>query len=48
MRNLFTADTQTETREENIRDLLQLDEGGPEFQLLTKKEIAAVNLLIYF
>jgi hypothetical protein len=29
-------------------DWLQLDEGDPEFQLLTEEEIAAVILFIYF
>jgi hypothetical protein len=33
---------ETETTQENIRDWLQLDVGGPGFQLLIYEEIAAV------
>jgi hypothetical protein len=35
---------ETETSQENIRDLLELDEGDPGFQLLTE-EVAAVMIL---
>jgi hypothetical protein len=31
-----------------IQEWLQLDEGDPGFQLLTKEEIAAVIFFIYF
>jgi hypothetical protein len=37
---------ETETMQENIQDWLELDEGDPGFQLLTKEEIAAV--IFYF
>jgi hypothetical protein len=33
---------ETETTQENIQDWLELDEGDPEFQLLTEEETAAV------
>jgi hypothetical protein len=36
---------ETETTQENTQDWLELDEGDPGFQLLTKEGIAAV---IYF
>jgi hypothetical protein len=36
---------ETETKQENIQDWLQLDEGDPGFQLLTEEEIAAVIFL---
>jgi hypothetical protein len=42
---VLRADGETEPRQENIQDWLELDEGGPGFQLLTEEEIAAV---IYF
>jgi hypothetical protein len=33
---------ETETTQENIQDLLELDEGDLGFKLLTEEEIAAV------
>jgi hypothetical protein len=42
---VLRAAGEAETSQENIQDWLQLDEGDPEFQLLTEEEIAAV---IYF
>jgi hypothetical protein len=36
---------ETEAKQENIQDWLQLDEGDPGFQLLTEEEIAAVIFL---
>jgi hypothetical protein len=36
---------ETEAKQENIQEWLQLDEGDPGLQLLTEEEIAAV---IYF
>jgi hypothetical protein len=35
----------TETTQENIQDWLELDEGDPGFQRLTKEEISAVKRL---
>jgi hypothetical protein len=45
---LLRAGGETETRQENVRDWLDLDEGGPGFQLLTEEQIAAVIFFIYF
>jgi hypothetical protein len=46
---VLRAAGETETTQENIQDWLQLDEGGPGFQLLTEEEIAAVIFsYIYF
>jgi hypothetical protein len=42
------AGGETEITQENIQDWLELDEGDPEFQLLTEEEIAAVIFFIYF
>jgi hypothetical protein len=42
---VLRAAGETETKQENIEDWLQLDEENPEFQLLTEEEIATV---IYF
>jgi hypothetical protein len=39
---VLRAAGETETTQENIQDWLQLDEGGPGFQLLTEEEIAVV------
>jgi hypothetical protein len=39
---VLRAAGETETTQESIQDWLQLDEGGPGFQLLTEEEIAAV------
>jgi hypothetical protein len=38
---VLRAAGETETKQENIQDWLELDEGGPGFQLLTEEEIAA-------
>jgi hypothetical protein len=38
---------ETENKQENIQDWLQLDDGDPGFQLLTEEEIAA-DFFIYF
>jgi hypothetical protein len=45
---VLRAAGETETRQENIQDCLQLDEGDPGFQLLTEEEIAAAIFFIYF
>jgi hypothetical protein len=37
----------TETTQENIRNWLELGEGGPEYQLLTEDEITAVKFFFY-
>jgi hypothetical protein len=42
---VLRAAGRTETMRENIQDWLELDEGDPGFQLLTKKETAAVIYL---
>jgi hypothetical protein len=42
---VLKAAGETETTQVNIQDWLDLDEGGPAFQLLTEEEIASV---IYF
>jgi hypothetical protein len=39
---------EAETMQENIQDWLELDEGDPGFQFLTKEEIAAVIFFICF
>jgi hypothetical protein len=41
------ADGETETRQGNIQDWLQLDEGDPGFQLVTEEEFAAVIIVIF-
>jgi hypothetical protein len=38
---VFRAAGETETTQENIQDLLELDEGDPGFHLLTEEEIVA-------
>jgi hypothetical protein len=38
----------TETKQENTQDLLELDEGDPEVQLMTEEEIAAVIFFYLF
>jgi hypothetical protein len=38
---LLRAAEETETKQGNIQDWLQLDEGDPGFQLLTEKEVTA-------
>jgi hypothetical protein len=45
---VLRAAGETETAQENIQDWLQLDEGDPGFQLLTKEEIATVILFYLF
>jgi hypothetical protein len=46
---VLKAAEETETTQENIKAWLELDEGDPGFQLLTKEEIAAVIFfIIYF
>jgi hypothetical protein len=42
---VLRAAGETESTQENIEDWLELDEGHPEFQLLTEEEIAVA---IYF
>jgi hypothetical protein len=38
---------ETEIKQGNIQNWLQLDEGGPGFQLVTEEEIAAVMFLLF-
>jgi hypothetical protein len=45
---VLRAAGETETTQENIQDWLELDEGDPGFQHLTKEEIVAVIFFIYF
>jgi hypothetical protein len=45
---VLRAAGETETSQENIQDWLELDEGNPEFQLLTEEEIAAVVFFVLF
>jgi hypothetical protein len=45
---VLRANGKTETAQENIQDWLQVDEGDPGFQLLTKKEISAVIFAYLF
>jgi hypothetical protein len=45
---VLRAAGETETTRENIQDWIKLDEKGPGFQLLTKEEITAVIICIYF
>ena len=45
---MLRAAGETETAQANIQDWLELDQGGPGFQLLTGEEIAAVILLYLF
>jgi hypothetical protein len=45
---VLRAAGETETRQENIQDWLQLDEGGPGFLLLTEEEIAAMIFFLIF
>jgi hypothetical protein len=42
---VLRAAGETETTRENILDWLHLDEGDPEFQLLTEEKISAVIFL---
>jgi hypothetical protein len=44
---VLRAAGETVTKQENIQDWLQLDEGDPGFQLLTEQETAAVIFFIY-
>jgi hypothetical protein len=39
---------ETEKTQENIQDWLQLDEGNPEFQILTEKLLQWYFIIIYF
>jgi hypothetical protein len=39
---VLRAAGETETKQENIQNWLELDEGDPEFQLLAEEEFAAV------
>jgi hypothetical protein len=45
---VLRAAGETETTQANIQDWLQLDEGDPGFQLLTKQEIATVICFYLF
>jgi hypothetical protein len=45
---VLRAAGETETMQENIQDLLELDEGDPGFQLLTEEEIAALIFFIHY
>jgi hypothetical protein len=44
---VLRAASETETTQEDIQDWLELDEGGPGFQLLTEEEVAA-GILLFF
>jgi hypothetical protein len=45
---VLRAAGETETTQENVQDLLELDQGDPGFQLLTEEEIAAVIFFYLF
>jgi hypothetical protein len=45
---MLRAARETEMTQENIKDLLQLDEGDRGFQLLTEEEITAVIFFYLF
>jgi hypothetical protein len=45
---VLRAGGETETPQENIQNWLELHEGDPGFQLLTKEEIAAVICFYLF
>jgi hypothetical protein len=45
---VLRAAGETETAQENIQNWLQLDEGGPGFQLLTEEETAAVIYIFFY
>jgi hypothetical protein len=45
---VLRAAEETETTQGNIQDWIELDEGESEFQLLTEKEIVAVEFFIYY
>jgi hypothetical protein len=45
---VLRAAGETETTQENIQDLLELDEGDPGFQLLIEEEIDAVMFFYYY
>jgi hypothetical protein len=45
---VLRAAGETETKQENIQDWLELDEGDPGFQLLREEEIAAAYILYIF
>jgi hypothetical protein len=44
---VLRAAAETETKQEDIQDWLQLDEGDPGFQLLTEEEISAVIFFVF-
>jgi hypothetical protein len=43
---VLRAAGETETKQENINDWFELDEGDPGFQLPTEKEIGCSDILI--
>jgi hypothetical protein len=45
---VLRAAGETEITQENMQDWLQLDAGGPGFQLLTEEEIVAVIFFYLF
>jgi hypothetical protein len=45
---VLSAAGETETIQKNIQDRLEMDEGDPGFQPLTKEDISAVIFFIYF
>jgi hypothetical protein len=45
---VFRATEKTATKEGNIRDWLQLDEGDPVFKLMTEEQTTALIFLIYY
>jgi hypothetical protein len=45
---VLRAAAETDTTQGNIRDWLQLDEGDPGYQLLTREEIFAAILFYLF
>jgi hypothetical protein len=46
---VLRAAGETETKQENIQDWLELDHGDPGFQLVTEEEIAAmIYIYIYY
>jgi hypothetical protein len=45
---VLRAAGETDTTQENIQDWLELDEGGPGFQLLTEEDNSAVTFFNNF
>jgi hypothetical protein len=45
---VLRAAGETETTQENIQDWFKLDEGDPEFELLTEKDTSAVIFFYLF